>query len=67
MRHYNSKVIEGHDPNGRRHYWFSDIPLTKPDNNSNYWAIDNELVTLTPLRMGLINEEWLGQLTAEMI
>lgn len=65
VRQYNGKVIEGHDPNGRRHYWFSAIPLTNPDQDSDRWAIDNHLVSLTPLRLGLTDEEWLVQLAME--
>ena len=67
VRQYNGKVIEGHDPNGRRHYWFSAIPLTNPDKDSDRWAIDNNLVSLTPLRLGLTDEEWLGQLALEAV
>ena len=66
VRQYNGKVVEGHDPNGRKHYWFSAIPLTNPDEDSDRWAIDHDLVSLTPLRLGLTDEEWLEQLTAVM-
>jgi 5'-nucleotidase len=62
VRQYNGKVVEGKDPNGRRHYWFSAIPLTNPDENSDRWAIDNGFVSLTPLRLGLTDDEWLGKL-----
>ncbi len=51
VRQYNGKVIEGEDPNGRRHYWFAATPLTNPDEDSDRWAVENNLVSLTPLRM----------------
>jgi len=65
IRQYNGKVIQGQDPNGRQHYWFSAIPLTTPDEGSDRWAVDQGLVSLTPLRLGLTDEKWLGQLLNE--
>lgn len=59
VRAYNGKVVEGQDPMGRKHLWFSAIPLTEPDENSDRWAIDNNLVSLTPLRLNLTDDEWL--------
>ncbi|PKO14547.1 MAG: 5'/3'-nucleotidase SurE [Chloroflexi bacterium HGW-Chloroflexi-10] len=64
VRHYNGKVVEGQDPNGRKHFWFSATPLTNPDENSDRWAIDNDLVSLTPLRLSLTDEDWLNRLNA---
>lgn len=66
VRQYNGKVIAGQDPNGRRHYWFAAIPLTAPDENSDRWAVDNSLVSLTPLRLNLTDDAWLGQQAQEM-
>jgi 5'-nucleotidase len=62
VRHYNGKVVEGHDPNGRRHFWFAATPLTNPDENSDRWAVDHDLVSLTPLRLSLTDDEWLAKL-----
>jgi 5'-nucleotidase len=67
VRHYNGKVVEGEDPNGRRHYWFAATPLTNPDEGSDRWAIDNNLVSLTPLRMSLTDDEWLMKLNMNQI
>ena len=65
VRQYNGKVVEGEDPNGRRHYWFAATPLTDPDQGSDRWAIDNNMVSLTPLRMSLTDEEWLSRLDSQ--
>lgn len=59
VRAYNGKVVESQDPMGRKHFWFSAVPLTEPDENSDRWAIDRGLVSLTPLRLNLTDEEWL--------
>lgn len=63
VRAYNGKVVAGQDPMGRKHYWFSAVPLTEPDENSDRWAIENDLISLTPLRVGLTDEAWLEKET----
>ena len=61
VRAYNGKVVKGQDPMGRRHYWFSAVPLTEPDQDSDRWAIEKDMVALTPLRLDLTDEVWLEQ------
>ncbi len=63
VRQYNGKVVKSQDPLGRQHYWFSAIPLTEPDENSDRWAVDNGFVSLTPLRLSLTDDEWLVKLS----
>jgi 5'-nucleotidase len=61
VRAYNGEVIESQDPIGRKHYWLSAVPLTNPDENSDRWAVEKGLVSITPLRLGLTDDEWLQQ------
>ncbi len=61
VRAYNGKVVESQDPMGRKHFWFSAVPLTEPDENSDRWAVDNNLVSLTPLRLSLTDDELLNR------
>jgi len=65
IRAYNGKVIESSDPLGRRNYWFSAIPLSAPDENSDRWAIDNGFVSLTPISLNLTDEIWLNKMKFE--
>ena len=65
VRAYNGKVVESQDPMGRKHYWFSAVPLTAPDENSDRWAVDKGLVSLTPLRLNLTDEAWLQKRTVK--
>jgi 5'-nucleotidase len=65
VRAYSGKVVESQDPMGRKHYWFSAVPLTEPDENSDRWAVDNGFVSLTPLRLSLTDDEWLHQMRLE--
>ena len=67
VRHYNGKVVEDQDPNGRRHYWFAATPLTNPDEDSDRWAVDHGLVSLTPIRMSLTDDEWLVKMNKDVI
>ncbi len=62
VRSYSGKVVAGEDPIGRKHYWFSIVPLTAPEEGSDRWAIENDLVSLTPLRLGLTDEKWLKRI-----
>lgn len=62
VRQYNGQVVESKDPNGRKIFWFSAIPLTNPDENSDRWAMEHNLVSLTPLRLDLTDENWLRKL-----
>ena len=57
VRAYNGKVVKSQDPQGREHYWFSAVPLSEPDINSDRWAVANGLVALTPLRLDLTDEK----------
>ena len=62
VRSYSGKVVAGEDPMGRKHYWFSAVPLTSPDENSDRWAVENGYVSLTPIRLGLTDEERLKEM-----
>lgn len=62
VRSYSGKVVDGQDPMGRKHFWFSAVPLKEPDPDSDRWAVANNLVALTPLRVDLTDEQWLSKL-----
>ena len=62
VREYNGWVVPGADPMGRQHYWFAAKPLTDPEENTDRWAVDNNLVSLTPLRINLTDEVWLQRM-----
>jgi 5'-nucleotidase len=60
VRSYNGKVVEGHDPAGRRHYWFAAVPLSDPDEGSDRWAVARGLASITPLRLDLTDDSSLA-------
>jgi 5'/3'-nucleotidase len=56
VRHYDGKVVPGEDPLGRKHFWFSVTPLEGAEEGTDRWAIEQDYVSLTPLRLDLTNE-----------
>ena len=62
IRAYSGKVVESHDPMGRRLYWFAEIPLTNPEQGTDRWAVAEGDVALTPLRLDLTDERALWEI-----
>lgn len=63
VRLYDGKVVPGTDPMGRKHYWFTVVPLEPAEEGTDRWAVDNGYVSITPLRLDLTNEEALRKAT----
>jgi 5'-nucleotidase len=56
VRQYDGHVVPGTDPMGRKHYWFTVMPLEPAEEGTDRWAVENGNVSLTPLRLDLTNE-----------
>ena len=56
VRLYDNKIEPGLDPMGRKHYWFTVFPLEPADEGTDRWAVENDFVSITPLRLDLTNE-----------
>jgi 5'-nucleotidase len=61
MRHYDGKVVPGEDPMGRKHYWFTVIPVEATEEGTDRWAVEQGYVSMTPLRLDLTDHEELGR------
>lgn len=57
VRFYDGKIVPGMDPMGRKHYWFTVTPLEPAEPGTDRWAVENNFVSITPLRLDLTNEE----------
>ena len=57
VRHYDGKVVPGEDPFGRKHFWFTVIPLQGTEEGTDRWAVEQGYVSMTPLRLDLTNEK----------
>ncbi len=55
-RLYDNKIVPGVDPMGRKHYWFTVIPLEPAEEGTDRWAVENGYVSITPLRLDLTDE-----------
>jgi 5'-nucleotidase len=60
VRHYDGRVVPGEDPFGRKHFWFSVVPIEETEEGTDRWAVERGYVSLTPLRLDLTNEKELA-------
>ncbi len=56
VRHYDGAVVPTTDPMGRPMFWFTVVPIESIDEGTDRWAMEQGLVSLTPLRLDLTNE-----------
>jgi 5'-nucleotidase len=64
VRHYDGKIVTGEDPLGRKHFWFSVVPVEGTEEGTDRWAVEQGYVSLTPLRLDLTNEKDLSAVLA---
>ena len=58
VRHYHGDIVRDEDPMGREHFWFTVTPLEAPEENTDRWAVEEQqLVSMTPLRLDLTDEK----------
>jgi 5'/3'-nucleotidase len=60
VRHYDGKVVPGEDPMGRKHFWFSVVPIEETEEGTDRWAVEQGYVSMTPLSVDLTNEKELA-------
>ena len=64
VRQYDGKVAPSKDPMGRPIFWFTIIPLQGAEEGTDRWAVENNWVSVTPLRLDLTDEKELGRALA---
>jgi 5'/3'-nucleotidase len=64
VRRYDGTVVPGEDPLGRKHFWFSVIPIEETEEGTDRWAVERGYVSMTPLRLDLTNEKELAAAAA---
>src|SRR5215218_3346496 len=65
VRLYDGSIVPGIDPMGRKHYWFTVTPLEAAEEGTDRWAVENNYVSITPLRLDLTNEQELKRRSEE--
>ena len=58
---YDGKVVPDSDPMGRQHFWFTVVPLERKREGTDLWAVEQDFVSLTPLRLDLTNHDELAR------
>jgi len=53
VRHYDGVVIPSKDPHGREIFWITVEPVEHTEEGTDRWAMENSLVSVTPLRLDL--------------
>lgn len=56
VRHYGGRIERTHDPLGREIYWFVPRPLESAEPGTDRWAVEHDLVSITPLRLDLTDD-----------
>lgn len=57
VRLYDGRIVPGMDPIGRKHYWFTVVPLEPAEEGTDRRAVEDGYVSVTPLRLDLTNED----------
>lgn len=65
VRLYDGRIVPGVDPMGRKHYWFTVTPLEPAEEGTDRWAVENDYVSITPLRLDLTDEKRLKEMMKE--
>jgi 5'-nucleotidase len=64
VRLYDGKVVPGHDPKGKEHFWFTVTPIKETEEDTDRWAFERGWVSITPLRLDLTDEKALERARA---
>ncbi|MCX2431418.1 MULTISPECIES: 5'/3'-nucleotidase SurE [unclassified Pedobacter] len=56
VRLYDGHVVPGTDPMERKHYWITVSALEPAEEDTDRWAVENDYVSITPLRLDLTDE-----------
>jgi 5'-nucleotidase len=65
QRVYRDALIEREDPRGRKYYWIGgDIPTGVAEEGTDFWALSEGMVSITPLMMNLTDRNLLTAMEA---
>jgi 5'-nucleotidase len=63
LRVYRDALDERKDPRGKSYYWIGgDSPTGVPDPGTDFWALSEGMVSITPLKMDLTAHDWIQTL-----
>jgi 5'-nucleotidase len=56
VRQYDGRIVPTKDPQGRDLFWFTVKPLEHAEEGTDRWAVEQNWISLTPLRLDLTDE-----------
>jgi len=56
VRQYDGRIVPTKDPQGRDLFWFTVKPLGPAEEGTDRWAVEQEWISITPLRIDLTDE-----------
>lgn len=62
VRHYDGRVVPDEDPMGRRHFWFTVVPIEETEPGTDLWAMERSFISITPLSLDLTDPVALDRL-----
>jgi 5'-nucleotidase len=60
VRQYDGRIVPTKDPFGRDLFWFTVKPLEPADEGTDRWAVEQNWISMTPLKLDLTDESQLG-------
>ncbi len=60
VRQYDGRIVPTKDPQGRDLFWFTVKPLEPAEEGTDRWAVEQNWISLTPLRIDLTDEAQLS-------
>lgn len=60
VRKYDGVIVPTRDPLGRELYWFSVKPIEGAEERTDRWAVEQNWISMTPLRLDLTDESRLA-------
>ena len=64
VRHYDGRIVPGEDPMGRKHFWFTVVPIEQTEPGTDLWAMERGYISITPLSLDLTDQTDLARLAA---
>jgi 5'-nucleotidase len=65
IRQYDGRVVPIQDPRGRPLYWSTVVPLEAAEEGTDRWAVEHDLVSITPLRLDLTDHAQLAEVALQ--
>ncbi|MBB6098797.1 5'-nucleotidase [Deinobacterium chartae] len=60
--HYEDELVERHDPDGREYYWVAGKPTAEYGENTDYGAVSDGFISVTPIRLDLTYRDYIQDL-----